>query len=81
MENKKIERCNKPHSEWGSAFLCGLEKGHDGICVCSYDSNAPAIPTGPMPGTLAWTAKMMVEIGVMTGEEADAWKDEMKDAL
>ena len=34
---------------------------------------------GPLPGTYAYTARLLVECGLMDGDEADAWKDEMKD--
>ena len=33
----------------------------------------------PMLGTLGFTARFMAECGIMSGDEADAWKDEMKD--
>lgn len=33
----------------------------------------------PLPGTYAATARFLAESGIMTGEEADAWKDRMKD--
>jgi len=35
---------------------------------------------GPQPGTLAHTAKVMVELG-MDGDEADRWKDDMKQEM
>ncbi|MEE8473557.1 MAG: hypothetical protein V3S82_10360 [Dehalococcoidia bacterium] len=35
----------------------------------------------PQPGTFADTARLMVQLGVMTGDEADTWKDDMKDGL
>jgi hypothetical protein len=35
---------------------------------------------GPIPGTYAFTARLLAQSGLMTGEEADAWKDQMKDA-
>lgn len=34
---------------------------------------------GSMPGTYAFTARLLAESGIMTGDEADAWKDTMKD--
>lgn len=34
---------------------------------------------GPEPGTYAYTARALVELGIMSGDEADQWKDEMKD--
>jgi len=41
---------------------------------------APVAPRyEPQPGTYAHTARMVVEMGFMDGDEADAWKDEMKD--
>jgi len=33
----------------------------------------------PKPGTLAFTARLLAEHGIMSGEEADAWKDAMKE--
>jgi hypothetical protein len=36
-------------------------------------------PSEPPVGTWAATARMMVQCGLMTGDEADAWKDEMKE--
>lgn len=33
----------------------------------------------PMPGTYAFTARLLAQSGIMTGDEADAWKDMMKD--
>lgn len=34
----------------------------------------------PLPGTLAFTARLLAEMGIMSGDEADEWKDAMKDA-
>ena len=36
-------------------------------------------PNEPMPGTWAYTARMMAREGWMTHDEADVWKDEMKE--
>jgi hypothetical protein len=36
-------------------------------------------PNQPPPGTFAATARFLFESGLMTGEEADEWKDRMKD--
>ncbi len=33
----------------------------------------------PRPGTYAFTARLLYQSGLMTGEEADWWKDEMKE--
>lgn len=33
----------------------------------------------PQPGTWAATARAMVQMGIMSGDEADDWKDRMKD--
>lgn len=33
----------------------------------------------PPPGSWAATARFLAESGIMTGDEADAWKDEMKE--
>jgi hypothetical protein len=33
----------------------------------------------PPIGTYAFTARMLVECGIMTGDEADDWKDQMKE--
>ena len=36
---------------------------------------------GPQPGTYAYTARILAQSGLMTGDEADAWKDQMKDEM
>lgn len=36
-------------------------------------------PNEPQPGTYAFTARLLAEAGLMSGEEADEWKDMMKD--
>lgn len=33
----------------------------------------------PLPGTYAFTARLLAELGIMSGDEADEWKDAMKD--
>lgn len=33
----------------------------------------------PEPGTYAYTARFLANAGLMSGDEADAWKDEMKE--
>ncbi|HEY8095903.1 MAG TPA: hypothetical protein VIE65_07365 [Methylobacter sp.] len=33
----------------------------------------------PPVGTLAFTARLLAECGIMSGDEADEWKDSMKD--
>lgn len=35
----------------------------------------------PIPGTYAFTARLLAQCGIMTGDEADQWKDEMKDRV
>ena len=40
----------------------------------------PPMPEGLVPGTYAYTAWTMAQSGLMTGDEADAWKDEMKES-
>lgn len=47
----------------------------DGCCGGEEEE----LPRGPMPGTYAFTARLLAESGIMTGDEADAWKDMMKD--
>lgn len=37
------------------------------------------IPRDPPPGSWAETARMLAACGMMSGDEADRWKDEMKD--
>jgi hypothetical protein len=46
-----------------------------------YDFMQPPapIPLRPQPGTYAFTSRVMVDLGLMSGDEADRWKDEMKD--
>lgn len=39
----------------------------------------PKRTTEPMPGTWAAVARSLVEDGLMDGDEADRWKDEMKE--
>lgn len=34
----------------------------------------------PMPGTFAFTARLLAQSGLMSGEEADEWKEAMKEA-
>lgn len=34
----------------------------------------------PMPGTYAFTARLLAQAGFMSGEEADEWKEAMKEA-
>jgi hypothetical protein len=40
---------------------------------------SPQIRRGPEPGTFAFTARLLVEAGITDGDEADRWKDEMKE--
>lgn len=46
--------------------------------TCPQDP-LPEPPAGMMPGTYAYTAWLMAKTGMMTGDEADRWKDQMKD--
>lgn len=39
----------------------------------------PEPPAGRVPGTLAYSAWLMVEAGLMNGDEADQWKATMQD--
>lgn len=39
----------------------------------------PEQDRGPIPGTYAFTARLLAESGFMSGDEADEWKDMMKD--
>jgi hypothetical protein len=55
---------------------CRDEDGHDGEdCTCAADIER----CYPQPGTYAFTAWMMAKSGMMTGDEADRWKDDMKE--
>jgi hypothetical protein len=47
---------------------------------CPEDAGVEVI-SGPPVGTYAFTARMMAELGIMSGDEADQWKDAMKDGL
>lgn len=59
----------------GVRFTCHDEDGHDGEpCTCSERSRYE-----PQPGTYAYTARLLAQSGLMSGEEADRWKDEMKE--
>lgn len=65
---------------------CRDEDGHDGEhCTCGPEQSHRAygewdpIKDGPLPGTLAFTARLLARAGIMTGDEADDWKDRMKD--
>lgn len=40
----------------------------------------PDFRSDPPVGTYASTARLLAELGVMSGDEADAWKDAMKDS-
>lgn len=40
---------------------------------------SPRVRRDPRPGTFAFTARALVEAGIMGGDEADRWKDEMKE--
>ena len=35
----------------------------------------------PQPGTYAFTARLLAGAGFMSGDEADEWKDRMKDEV
>lgn len=52
---------------------CRDEDGHDGEgCTCGTRVEPPV-------GSWASVARMMVQGGFMSGDEADRWKDEMKE--
>jgi len=55
-------------------FPCFEDKCH--VCQASV-----VVPREPPIGTYANTARMLVEMGIMDGDEADRWKDEMKDRM
>ena len=58
---------------------CGqVPKRHTGKYGDSY-SHKCGNPYRPKPGTLAFTAMLLAESGAMTGEEADEWKEFMKE--
>lgn len=44
-----------------------------------YKTKATNVASEPPIGSYAATARMLAELGIMSGDEADAWKDEMKD--
>jgi hypothetical protein len=61
---------------------CNDEDGHDGFaCTCSsqLEKVLEVARTSPPPGSWAETARMLADAGFMTGDEADAWKDQMKE--
>ena len=69
----------------GDASECVDPEGHDGEpCDCAERLAAERADhaqnfRAPPPGTFAYTAWTMAKSGLMTGEEADEWKDRMKD--
>jgi hypothetical protein len=64
-----------------------LAEGYSVVTEAEFESildNAPLPvlpepPAGMIPGTFAYTAWFMAQSGMMTGDEADRWKDQMKD--
>lgn len=48
-------------------------------CQCCRSAEKRERQSGPPMGTFVFTARMMAEMGMMTGDEADRWKDEMKE--
>lgn len=55
-------------------ITCEDEDGHDGeACTCGERRYEP------QPGTFAFTARLLAQSGLMSGDEADEWKDRMKD--
>jgi hypothetical protein len=42
------------------------------------EPNETSIPQ-PQPGTYAFTARLLAEAGLMSGDEADEWKESMKE--
>jgi hypothetical protein len=53
------------------------EAHKEALAASDYDP----VRDGPLPGTYAYTARCLVEMGIMDGDEADRWKDEMKDRM
>jgi hypothetical protein len=53
-------------------------EAQDLITNCPQDP-LPEPPAGMVPGTLAYSAWLFAQTGLMTGDEADEWKDRMKD--
>lgn len=53
------------------------KKGPKGVKPVKVEPLKPS--DGPQPGTYAYTAKLLAQSGLMSGEEADAWKDQMKE--
>jgi hypothetical protein len=66
-------------------FDCLDPEFHDGEeCTCAAAVAAARAEHAeefrtPPPGTFAYRAWVMAKSGAMTGDEADAWKDRMKD--
>jgi hypothetical protein len=57
---------------------------HKQLCEVANEKETSKKETplpGPQPGTYAYTARILAQSGLMTGDEADRWKDEMKDAM
>jgi hypothetical protein len=69
----------EPDAEEYDCPACGEDTvmgAEQALLVGAFDISAP---NEPPIGSWAATARMMAQSGVMTGEEADRWKDEMKD--
>lgn len=68
-----------------SVETCFDPEFHDGEdCTCAAAVDAARAEhakefRAPPPGTYAYRAWMMAKSGAMSGDEADAWKDRMKD--
>lgn len=45
------------------------------------EAHKEAMMNEPPIGTYAATARMLAQCGIMTGDEADRWKDQMKDEM
>jgi|SRR5579863_377674 len=56
------------------------EREHRKASYAGADDESGELERGPMPGTYAFTARMLAQSGLMTGDEADRWKDEQKEA-
>lgn len=57
------------------------EEQADEITMTAPLAPLPPMPAGMVEGTHAHSAWMMFVTGVMDGDEADQWKDDMKDGL
>ena len=46
----------------------------------NHDTLERDFDRSPLPGTHAFTSRLLFDLGIMDGDEADCWKDEMKDS-